>query len=757
MLRRLKLDIQGTVQGIGFRPFIYNLAHEKNLNGYVANTGAGVDIEVEGDTEQLDIFIESIKSKTPSLAQITDIRTVDLPLKCDGEFIIKESAILENSVTAIPPDISICNDCLEELKDPGDRRHRYPFINCTNCGPRYTIIEDIPYDRPYTSMRTFTVCEACRKEYEDPLDRRFHAQPNACDACGPSIRLFDHHQKPVDTEAPIQFTADLLRKGHILAIKGLGGFHLAVDATNSHAVRKLRDRKNREEKPLALMALDLKCVRKFARVSPEEKALLTSPQRPIVLLKKKLPNTISPDVSPMNKYFGVMLPYTPLHHLLLENDLPVLVMTSGNFSKEPIAIKNDDALNKMDGIADFFLVHNRDIHMRADDSIVRYVDRQSRLIRRARGYVPAPVYLRKKPPEILACGAEQANTVCLTKEHHAIISQHIGDLTNLETLNAFQESISHLKRLFHIDPVALAHDLHPDYLSTQYALEKKDVEKIGVQHHHAHIVSCTTENGSEDTVIGLAFDGTGYGTDGRIWGGEVLLCRTDRFHRLGHMDYIPMPGGNAAVDAPWRMAVSYLYNAYGEGFWDLPLPLFKKVEKSKIQFVVEMISKSVNCPETSSMGRLFDGVSSILGIRHEVSYEAQAAISLEMCAGDTEEAPYPYDYEWVEGAYRISTIPIIRAIVEDLENNSNISTISRRFHQTLISLFQDLCITLREATGCNRVALSGGVFQNVILLSGLNMSLNKKGFDVFTHSKIPPNDGGISLGQAAVAAAIIRN
>ena len=756
MIRRLKIGIQGTVQGIGFRPFVYNLAHEKKLHGYVLNTSAGVDIEVEGESSNLELFVEAIKSNRLPLAHIADIRTTPLSVQKDKGFVIKESASRAGKITAIPPDISICNDCLKELQAPEDRRYRYPFINCTNCGPRYTIIEDIPYDRPFTSMRTFDMCEDCAKEYTDPLNRRFHAQPNACPVCGPRVTLCDKDQKVLTPEDPIARAVDLLKQGNIVAVKGLGGFHLAVDAENSRAVKLLRTRKHREEKPLALMAYDMDCIRRFAHVNSEEEALLTASSRPIVILEKKFPNSISPDVSMHNRNFGVMLPYTPLHYLLVDSDLAALVMTSGNTSQEPISIDNADAFNRLGSIADFFLIHNRDIYLRADDSIVRHIHAKTRMIRHARGYAPSPIYLKDSFPQILACGAETANTVCLTKGRHAFISQHIGDLTNLDSLNSFEHTISHLKQIFDIDPELMAYDLHPDYLSTKFAHQETGVKKVGVQHHHAHIASCMTEHGIAEPVIGLAFDGTGYGTDGRIWGGEILFSRLDRFDRLAHFDYMPMPGGNAAVKEPWRMAVSYLHHTFGERLWDLKLPLFRHIEKRKIQFMLDMIEKGVNCPETSSLGRLFDGVSALSGIRYRVSYEGQAAVELETAATGSDGKPFPFEYKKENKVYQISTSAIIRAVVDDISKGERVSAISHRFHITLIRLFADLCAALRSENGCNRIVLSGGVFQNAILLSGLSEILQENGFKVYSHSKVPTNDGGISFGQAAVAAAVYK-
>ena len=760
MIRRSKIGIQGTVQGIGFRPFIFNLALQNHLNGYVTNTCAGVDIEVEGESDRIDLFFNAIERNPPTLAHITDIIQAPLPLLEEKNFVIKESKAHAEKVALIPPDVSICADCFREMQDPMDRRHRYPFINCTNCGPRFTIIDDIPYDRPKTSMQPFLMCDDCLAEYHDPSDRRFHAQPNACPLCGPHVSLYDNRGSRFLTDDPIASAVELLQKGAVLAVKGLGGFHLAVDAENTDAVKKLRHRKHREEKPLALMSYDVDRIRRYARVDANEDALLRSPMRPIVLLRKREPNSISGDVSPGYGNVGVMLPYTPLHYLLLDSSLLALVMTSGNLSQESIVCHNEDAFKRLGTIADYILLHDRNIRVRADDSIVRSIGGQTRLIRRSRGYVPTPIFLTRSFPQILACGAETSNTICLTKGKHAFISQHIGDLENLESYIFFEDTIEHFKRLFDICPEVVAYDLHPDYLSTQYARNRQAVRTIGVQHHHAHIVSCMTENGIEGPVIGLAFDGTGYGTDGRIWGGEVLLSRTDRFRRLAHLEYVAMPGGAAAVTEPWRMAVSYLHHTFGDALWKLDLPLLAAIEKSKIRMILDMIRKGVNSPETSSLGRLFDGISAILGIRYRSSYEGQAAIELEMAMDAATMVPFPYSffkadglYRKADGLYRIPVKPIIRGVVDDFLSGQGIGDVSYRFHLTLIHLFSDLCETLRQETGIDQVALSGGVFQNAALLEGLETFLKNRGFHVFSPTKVPCNDGGISLGQAAVAEA----
>jgi len=753
-----KLEVNGIVQGVGFRPFIYQLAARHGLAGTVANTAAGVFIHVEGLPGALDAFREAIEREKPPLAHITGV--VERPADFEGfnDFSISESREDAHRSTLISPDVSVCDDCRRELFDPSDRRFGYPFINCTNCGPRYTIIDDIPYDRPHTSMKHFAMCAPCRAEYDDPGNRRFHAQPNACADCGPHIVLYDSDRKALVPDDPISETARLLKAGHIVAIKGLGGFHLAVDAENTGAVDRLRQRKHRVEKPFALMSGDPDHIRTYAHIGPDEEALLTSPQRPIVLLKKREPNAISGAVSPGNNCFGVMLPYTPLHYLLLSNGFTALVMTSGNLSDEPIAIDNDDAFFRLAGIADYFLVHNREIYLRSDDSIVRHTAGAARFLRRSRGYVPIPVFLDGEIPPILACGAELKNTICMAKRDHAFLSQHIGDLENLRTLDFFRLTIRHMKRILDIEPEAIAHDLHPDYMSTRHALEQKGVPLIPVQHHHAHIAACMAENRIQGPVIGLSFDGTGYGTDGHIWGGEVLVADFAGFTRAGHLEYLPMPGGEAAIREPWRMAVSYLKAAYGDGFRNLDLPLFREIEPKKIDILSEMIDKRIHSPLTSSLGRLFDGVAAILGIRSRVNFEGQAAMELEMHAPDAINLLKNdgfHEYEEASGSAGnpgpISVRPIIRGVVDDMIRGMPVAEISARFHAALVRLFAHACEQIRKTEGLNRVALSGGVFQNALLLNGMIAALEQKGFDVYSHRLVPANDGGISLGQAVVA------
>jgi hydrogenase maturation protein HypF len=748
-----RIEVNGIVQGVGFRPFVYNLARRHELKGEVANTSSGVSIHVEGLPERVRSFERDLVEKSPPLAYVVEISSRSESVKKYSDFRIVKSKDQVSMSTLISPDVSICEDCLRELFDSGNRRYLYPFINCTNCGPRYTIIDDIPYDRPKTSMRYFKMCAACQSEYDDPTDRRFHAQPNACAACGPQVSLYDNRRKGVDTGDPVQKAAEFIRQGKIVAVKGLGGYHLAADAENSAAVIRLRNRKMREEKPFAVMSEDLRRIRQFARIGPEAQKLLTSIQRPIVLLPKKIPNPLSEEVAPRNRYWGVMLPYTPLHYLLLKNGFTALVMTSANLSEEPIAIDNGDAFERLAAIADYFLIHNREIYLRSDDSIVRHTAGQMRYIRRSRGFVPIPVFLKRKAPPILACGAELKNTICFTKGDQAFLSQHIGDLENLDTLDFFKQTVAHLRRILEIRPEIIACDMHPDYLSSRYAAEQQGIRKVEVQHHHAHIVSCMAENKLEGAVIGLSFDGTGYGLDGTIWGGEVLIAEAEQFERAAHLADVPMPGSSAAIKEPWRMAISYLYDAFGENFREVDLPLLVQIEPPKLKVITEMILKGVNSPQTSSLGRLFDAVAAIAGIRHRVNFEGQAAMELEMlAAGDSRST---YEYRWASAnPIKILTAPIIRGVVRDVQNGLSIAEISTKFHRTLIALFAELCASIRQNTELNRVVLSGGCFQNAILLTGLIQELEARNFEVFSHRQVPCNDGGIALGQALAAASI---
>jgi hydrogenase maturation protein HypF len=751
-----RLQVNGIVQGVGFRPFVYQLALHHGLKGEVANTSSGVSIHIEGPCERIRAFESDLTEKSPPLAHIVEVTGRPENFQNFTEFRIAPSRGGAAMATLISPDVAVCNDCLQELFDPADRRYRYPFINCTNCGPRYTIIDDIPYDRPKTSMRHFVMCARCQAEYDDPLNRRFHAQPNACPVCGPQVSLWDARRREIRSEDCLAAAAELIRQGKILAVKGLGGYHLAADALNGPAVARLRQRKLREEKPFAVMSPDLDSIRSYARVEAADERLLLSIQRPIVLLRKKIPHRLAEEVAPRNLYVGAMLPYTPLHHLLLGHGFPALVMTSANRSEEPIAIDNDDAFVRLADIADAFLIHNRAIYLRSDDSVVRRAAGELRYLRRSRGYVPVPVFLKQTLPPVLACGAELKNTICISKGDKAFISQHIGDLENLATYEFFQKTVAHMQRILEVRPEVIACDMHPDYLSTRWAEEQADIPKVKVQHHHAHIVSGMAEHQLDGTVIGVSCDGTGFGPDGTVWGGEVLVADARSFERAAHLACVAMPGSAAAIKEPWRMAVSYLKDAFGEGLWGLELPVLREAGVDKVRLMLEMAAKRINSPLTSSLGRLFDGVAAIAGLRARVNYEGQAAMELEMAAVD--ETGSCYEVAWEDGfPCRILPAPIIRGVVADIGKGLSVSTISVKFHNTLILMFRDLCELIRRQHGLNRVVLSGGVFQNARLLTGLIPALADRGFEVYSHRLVPTNDGGIALGQALIAAQTARS
>lgn len=779
-----QLDISGVVQGVGFRPFVFSLAKKYRLNGVVSNTADGVSVLVQGDEADLDGFCRDIEESPPLLASITQVdAAVCLNPPFSGFQIVKSKESHARN-TLISPDVSICPDCLSELTDPSDRRFEYPFINCTNCGPRFTIIEDIPYDRPKTSMKVFDMCPQCLAEYEDPSDRRFHAQPNACPECGPHVFLTYSSGTVVSevSKDAIEQAAALLKKGHILGIKGLGGFHLACDASNERAVVSLREKKRRPHKPFALMARSADVIAEYLGVSELERSLLESYQRPIVLLKKKNSNAadmkISASVAPLNPCLGVMLAYTPLHYLLLEKGPEILVMTSGNRSGEPLSIENQDALDAFCHIADYFLMHNRDIYFRADDSIVKVQAGKPRFFRRSRGYAPMPVMVGQEMPQILGSGAGLKNTVCLSKGKQVFLSQHIGDLESVKTQTYYEQSIGHLKRIFDMTPETIAHDLHPEYASTKYAAGQKTIAATAVQHHHAHAAACMAENHLEKPVLAITLDGTGFGSDGHIWGGEILQCTLEQFERKAHLSYLPMPGGDKAVLEPWRMAVSLLYKTFGSSFTGLDIPFVKQRDKKTMGLLVQMIDKKLNCPLTSSTGRLFDAVASILGIRHEITHESQAAMELEALAVkalDDGMAVEPYRFEIIPGKadpgdalFRIDMTPCVRDLVEDIQNKEDLSVMALRFHYTVTDAFCQALLVVRKSGSSGSknvvserphpesigdVVLSGGVFCNTIVLERMIKTLEKKGLAVYTHTRVPCGDGGVCLGQAAVAAA----
>ncbi len=750
-MKRAEITITGIVQGVGFRPYIYNLAQKHTIRGWVLNNGNGVFIDAEGEDGNLQQFIQDIPKLAPSLARIESLRVKFLKPLGYPSFEIRKSKETQEKFVLISPDVATCDQCLSELLSPQNFRYRYPFINCTLCGPRFTIIKDIPYDRHKTTMASFKMCPLCQSEYENPSDRRFHAQPNACPACGPSLRLVDREGKEIPGD-PIEETLTLFEKGRIVAIKGLGGFHLACDAKNQEVVSTLRSRKYREDKPFAVMCQDIKEVQNHCELSLEEENLLLSTERPIVILRRKKGCKIAPAVAPYQNTLGVMLPYSPLHYLLFQGSLKTLVMTSGNITDEPICYKNEEAFQRLSRIADYFLFHNREIHMRCDDSVTRVFEGKPYLLRRSRGYVPYPIKLSFPIEMILACGGELKNTFCLTRDQYAFVSHHIGDLENLETLTSFEEGIEHFKRLFSIEPKALAYDLHPDYLSTKYALSIPDLPKVGVQHHHAHIVSCMAENGIEGEVIGVALDGTGYGTDGTLWGGEFLKVSLKDFIRLAHLKEVPMPGGAMAIKEPWRMAMVYLEEAFGEEWPELEIDFVKRIDPKKTEVLKMMIKRGLNTPFSTSMGRLFDAVSSLLSIRDYVNYEGQAAIELEMIADEEVKASYSFQFlQKEEGLIEIDLSEMIREIIYDLREGISAPEISGKFHQTISRLIIEMCNLIRDREGLNRVVLSGGVFQNMFLLSRVIEGLKGSGFEVYTHHLLPTNDGGICLGQAVIA------
>lgn len=752
MIRRIRGEIRGIVQGVGFRPFVYRLAHAFGLTGWVCNSSRGVNLEAEGQDSALDAFVGALTSEAPPLALISTLEWSFIPPAGDGRFVIRTSAGGEKLVE-IAPDGDVCPDCLGELFDPGDRRYRYPFICCTNCGPRYSIITATPYDRPLTTMAPFAMCPECRAEYHDPGDRRFHAQPTCCPACGPRLLLVDPAGRQVDAD-PLTVAVLLLREGKILAVKGAGGYHLAVDAANDRAVRELRRRKRRDEKPFALMASDTAEVRKYASPEPCEERLLASPERPVVLVRKRPDSPLVPAVAPVNGYLGFMLPNTPLQHLLLREHCSPLVMTSGNSSDEPIAFRDGDARQRLGGIADFFLTHDREIRTRLDDSVIRVFQGAPLFLRRSRGYAPRAISLPTAQPRVLAVGADLKGAACLTRDDRAFLSQHIGDLANPATLASLAETSAHLSGLLEIEPELIAHDLHPDYHSTRWAEEiAAGRPTFGVQHHHAHLAACMAENGLEGEVIGVIFDGTGYGSDGTVWGGEFLVGGYERFQRSAHLRQVPLPGGDAAVRAPYRMALSWLREAFGPEAFDLPLPFVVSLAADERKLLDRMIERQLNAPLTSSCGRLFDAVAAILGVRDLVNYEGQAAIELEGLA-ERGAGRQLFHFEVVRGAEEkllLDMVPAIRELTEAVLAGEDRATLARAFHGTLAAGAAEVCAAVRDETGLDRVVLSGGVFQNRLLAEELHDLLAARGFKVVTHRLVPPNDGGVALGQAVIA------
>jgi hydrogenase maturation protein HypF len=784
-LRGASIHITGIVQGVGFRPFVYSLAKRFALTGWVRNTSAGVDIEVDGTKSAIDDFLQALKNELPPLARMDDLQVTWRDANGFTTFEIVHSEAVAGAFQLISPDVSLCPDCLRELFDPKDRRYRYPFINCTNCGPRFTIITDIPYDRPNTTMAPFAMCPDCAAEYLNPLDRRFHAQPVACPVCGPHVWLEESNEKREKSNsllvshdsflhdaAAITEAYRLLAEGKIVAIKGLGGFHLACDATNPQAVIELRNRKLRVDKPFALMMPDLETVEKHCFVNDAERELLESRQRPIVLLNRRPESTVAAEVAPWQDTLGVMLPYTPLHYLLLTDDrslITALVMTSGNLSEEPIATDNDEARQRLASLADAFLMHNRDIRTRCDDSVVRVLNDQlsvtsdqSRItdhwslitypLRRSRGYAPDPIQLPFDAPALLATGPELKNTFCLTRERYAFLSHHIGDMQNYETLRSFEDGVTHFERLFRIKPEAIAYDLHPNYLSTRYALQRAERDNLptfAVQHHHAHIAACMAEHGltGESLLIGVAFDGTGYGEDAAIWGGEFLIADYVGYQRPYHLAYFPLPGGDAAIRRPARTALALLWQLGLD--WDERLAPTKDLCYEERMALRVQLERGLNTPLTSSLGRLFDAAAALAGVRQKVNYEAQAAIEFEALADPLEEGEYPFAVNRPE----VQPRPAFEALRADVLAGVPLPVISARFHNGLAEMVREVCCRIRSESKLNAVVLSGGVWQNQLLLARTLAHLHREGLQVYIHRWAPTNDGGLALGQAAVAIA----
>ena len=776
-VRRYRFHIGGQVQGVGFRPFAYRLATSGGLTGFVINEASGATIEVQGQPEDLDAFARRLSEELPPLAEIVQCRQERLPVRAgENSFEIHSSRAGELTDAQVTVDTVTCADCLRELFDPADPRHGYPFINCTNCGPRYTIIKRIPYDRPNTTMADFAMCSLCASQYAQPQDRRFHAQPIACPRCGPSCWLTDSRGKQVVCDDAVVAAADILRRSRIVAIKGLGGFHLACRADEEHVIRRLRMRKNRDAKPFALMVKDLSRARQLCRLDANAERLMTGPQCPILVLPRRTDPELrlAEGVAPGLSTLGIMLPYTPLHHMLLAGDLPPLVMTSGNVSDEPLVKDNDDAIAHLGRIADAFLLHNRRIQRSIDDSVVQVdTDGAVAVIRRARGYAPRPVQIHQRnashphsvsvqaepAPVVLAVGGELKNTICLYKDGRAVASEHIGDLKDGRVYRHFMQVINDLELLFDLQPEAIAADLHPQYLSTEYALRRSAGELAGrpalplvqVQHHHAHIASCMAEHGLTDEVIGLACDGTGYGTDGAIWGCEILRASLTESHRVGHLRYFPLPGGDAGAIETARPALSLLLETFGRQSADMPIARSLFRDPRRLAEIFEQIAAGLRCPPTSSLGRLFDAVAALCGLAEANRYEGQAPMLLEAAAAENVQREYAFALTEAD-PFEIDCRAMVEGIVRDLEHAITPKVVSAKFHNTVATFLAAAAARARETTGLNRVALSGGCFANRYVRTRLRRLLEESGFEVLTHENIPCNDGGVSLGQAVVAA-----
>ncbi|MDJ0509474.1 MAG: carbamoyltransferase HypF [Crocosphaera sp.] len=760
-IKRLKIIIKGAVQGVGFRPFIYRLATELNLKGWVNNSASGVFIEVEATRTILEQFLSRIPQEKPPISQINTIETSWLNPVNYTNFEIRHSSSGDKTAIILP-DLATCYDCLQEIFDPNNRRYLYPFTNCTNCGPRYTIIEELPYDRPKTSMKEFTMCKECQEEYENPLNRRFHAQPNACPKCGPKLQLWNPKGEVLATENnALEESITALKAGNILAVKGLGGFQLIVDARNNQAVKQLRQRKHRPDKPFALMYASLDDIKVDCKVSDLEQQLLTSPQAPIVLIKRnKNSDHLSPNIAPNNPYLGVMLPSTPLHHLLLHKiDFPI-VATSGNIASEPICIDNEEALQRLGNIADLFLVHNRSIIRPVDDSVVRVMGGREMIIRRARGYAPFPIQIDEQLlskykqnsqsiPNILAVGGHLKNTVAILKNNQVFISQHIGDLSTVEALKSFNQVMDSLKQLYEFEPDIIVCDKHPDYVSSQYA-KAQNLPLFTVQHHYAHTLSCMANNNLKPPVLGVAWDGTGYGDNNTIWGGEFILIADNNYQRIAHFKPFKLPGGEQAVKDPRRIALSLLYAVF-EDYNSLKLPFLETISSKELNLVKQMLSRNLNTPLTSSVGRFFDGVAAMIGICEKISFEGQGAINLEYAINDVNiQANYPYEIIELDYPLVIDWELIIKGIIEDILQNLSHQEIATKFHNTLVEIIIDVAQKTKE----NNILLTGGCFQNKYLTERTILRLKQEKLHPFWHKNVPPNDGGIALGQ--IIASIIE-
>ena len=752
MMIAKKIVVKGIVQGVGFRPFIYKNATKNNLKGFVNNTSKGVFIEVEGYEEDITSFIEEIKHKPPVLSKVTDIKIIDKEIEGYTNFKIIESKEEEEAITLISPDIAICDDCLRDIRDKNNRRYRYAFTNCTNCGPRFSITKKVPYDRGNTTMDVFQMCSECREEYTEPLNRRFHAQPNGCSKCGPRVFICDKEGQEITSKDPIKDIAKEIKNGKIVAIKGIGGFHLACDAKNKEVINELRKRKKRPRKPLAVMMRGIETVKKYCDVNELEERILLGNKKPILLLDKKRNSLLPKELTNyQNGKLGVMLPYTPVHHILFSEDIDILVMTSANISGEPMVYKNHEAIEKLKGIADFYLMNNRHIYIPIDDSVSRVILGKERVLRNARGYAPKSMEIKDMAYSI-ALGANSNNTFAIANNENIFFSNYIGDLANYNTWQHYINSLEHMKGIYKIDPKSYFYDLHPNFYQNELLKEIK-TKKIGIQHHHAHIVACMAEHSLEEEVIGIAFDGTGYGIDGKLWGGEFFICDKERFKRLAHLNYVALPGGEGAIREPWKIAISYLYDIFKE---DYAAYVPKHLQEKKHQIITEIIKKDINSPKASSIGRLFDAVAALLGFDAKITFQGEAAIDLEnLCCRD-DQSFYQYNISLEDGIYIIDCKPLIKSVVIEVIDGIDKELIARRFHNTIIKFTIELCEILRKEYNLSSVVLSGGVFQNEILLINIYKELIKRDFKVYIHEQIPANDEGISIGQMIIGNEILK-